>query len=358
MKLEMNIFSGVKVLELASILAGPLVGSFFAELGAEVIKIENKRQGGDSTRQWKLPMEQGNISAYYAAANYHKKAVLLDLKSDRDHKVLQNHIREADIIITNYQKHTSEKLKISLDDLRALNNDCIIAQLNAYSYEDPRPGFDMVMQAETGFISMNGTKEGEVVKMPVALIDILAAHQMKEAILLAYIQKLRSGQGSIIHVSLYQSAISALANQASNYLMANHVPKPLGTEHPNIAPYGDMYRTKDNKLLILAIGSDFQFEKLVKTLRLDQELLLTFKFNRSRVENRSDLNAILTLNIMQWCFEDLATHLQNNNVPFCEIKDMKSVFEYSLAKEMILHHEIEGQSCRSVSNVAFEIFSH
>jgi len=268
-----DLLKDIVVVELASVLAGPLAGSFLAEHGAQVIKIENKRSGGDVTRQWRLKDEDENskISAYYSSANYGKEVVTLDLGDEADYSSLLSIMEEADVVISNSQKKTAIKLQVDYGSLSVRFPNIIYAQLVAYSWDDPRPGYDLVMQAEAGFISMNGTVAGEVAKMPVALIDVIAGHQIKEAILLGLLSRYKNGKGSYSEVSLYKSAISGLANQASNYLMCGHVPKPMGTLHPNIAPYGDLVTTADKKMLILAIGSDKQFEKLGKTLKLASE---------------------------------------------------------------------------------------
>lgn len=348
-------FKELKVIELSSILAGPLVGSFFAELGAEVIKIENKRQGGDATRQWRLPDEDTQpVSAYYASANYGKQSEMLDLSDEADRSKVYAYVKDSDIVITNFQKKTAEKLKVNIELLRVINDNAIIAQLNAYDYDDPRPGYDMVMQAETGFLSMTGTPEGENVKMPVALIDVLAAHQMKEAILIALLKRERAKTGSIIHVSLYQSGISALANQASNYLMCDHVPKPLGTAHPNIAPYGDIITSKEGHKVILAIGSDQQFEKMIKSFNFNGDLLGQYGENRQRVKERENL-----MNHLRTYFRNLGlayiTHrLATANVPYSIIDNLESVFTNKLAKSMILNHEIDNTACKSVSSISFK----
>ena len=210
-------------------MAGPLVGSFFAELGADVIKIENKLTKGDATRQWKLTTEdtEATVSAYYCAANYGKNVQLLDLSDEKERQTIDQLLAESDVVISNFQKKTAEKLKLTPEYINAKFPHLIFAQLSAYTYDDPRPGYDLVMQGETGWISMNGIDNQHMAKLPVAIIDIIAAHQMKEAVLIALLKKMKDGKGSVVHVSLYKSAISALANQASNFLMAGHIPKPI-----------------------------------------------------------------------------------------------------------------------------------
>ena len=180
-----QILQGIKVVWVGQCLAGAF-GAVFSELRAEVVKIENiwLRQG-DVTRNWKLPEESNEhgVGAYYHSANYGKKVCLLDLKSEMDKSKLYDYCREADIILSNYQKLTAEKLGVDLEKLRNINPKAILVQLNAFDYDDPRPGYDLVMQAESGFGSMCG-HESELAKMPVAMIDILAAHQIKEAVLI------------------------------------------------------------------------------------------------------------------------------------------------------------------------------
>ena len=178
---------------------------------------------------------------------------------------------------------------------------------------------------------------------------------MKEAILLGLLSKSRTGKGSYLEVSLYKSAISGLANQASNYLMSGHIPKPLGTLHPNIAPYGDVVITNDKKMVILAIGSDKQFEKLGKTLKLATGLLHTFRFNKDRVTRRDEMMHHIRSKIEALSHKSLIMSLQNANIPFCSIASLDEVFENPLAKEMIIEESIEDQMTLKVSNTAFTI---
>ncbi len=334
-------FKKLKVVELASVLAGPLAGTFFAELGAKVIKIENKLTNGDVTRTWKLPTESKEkpISAYYSAANFGKENLLLNIADSSDYAVLIDHIKEADIVITNYKPATSRKLKVSYDDLIPYNPSLIYAELTGFGDNESRPAFDVVLQAETGFMFMNGEPNGKPVKMPVALIDILAAHHLKEAILHALIIKLTTGKGKHITVSLFDSALASLANQATNWLMEGHIPQPMGTQHPNIAPYGDMYSTRDDKLLVLAIGSDKQFENLCMLFGI---AVGEFKINVQRVAKREVLNQQISDHIAKETSEYWITHFEQRNIPYGIVKNMEEVFNDSQAKKMLLHEVKEG----------------
>ncbi len=334
-------FKNLKVVELASVLAGPLTGTFFAELGAKVIKIENKLTNGDVTRTWKLPTEskEKSISAYYSAANFLKESLLLNVTDVLDYEILINHIKDADIVITNYKPNTARKLKLGYDDLKQHNQSIIYAELTGFGGDESRPAFDVVLQAETGFMFMNGEPKRKPVKMPVALIDVLAAHHLKEAILYAIINKLKTGKGKHIKVSLYESALASLANQATNWLMEEHIPQPMGTQHPNIAPYGDMYSTLDGKLLVLAIGSDKQFENLCSLLSIELDAFVT---NAQRLSKREALNSKLSECIVQKTSKYWVSNLELKNIPYGIVKNMQEVFQDKKAKKMLLNEIIEG----------------
>ena len=293
------IFKDLKVLELANVLAGPAVGMFFAELGAKVTKIENKTTGGDITRQWKLPKEgkESASSAYYASVNWGKNNLFMDLSVKADKEVVYKLVKGADIVISNYKYGDDKKLGMDYANLKKINPTIIYGHISGFGEKDLRTGFDVVLQAESGFMSMNGTSESGPIKMPVAMIDILTAHQLKEALLIALLQKSTSGKGAYVSVSLMSSAISSLANQASNWLMEAHVPTRIGSLHPTIAPYGEIFKSKDKKEIVLAIGTNKQFKNLCAVLgKSELSNDEKFKTNTLRVKNRIDLrNTIFPL---------------------------------------------------------------
>ncbi len=352
-----RILEGIQVLDLSSVLAGPQTASFFAELGAKVIKVENKLTGGDVTRQWKLPNEnpEDTYSAYYWSANFDKVVHLLDLNHENDKAIVWDLISRSDIVISNFQKRTAEKLGLCPYKIRDMYPKVIVAQLSAYGYDDPRPGYDLVMQAETGWLSMTGTDENNLAKLPVALIDIIAAHQMKEGVLLAMYQKMKTGKGSIVHVSLYESALSALANQATNYLIAGHIPKPMGTLHPNIAPYGDIFITQDNKRVMLAVGSDGQFQKLCELLQLDKTDVLFFSSNKNRVLNRQKLYDLLSKKFLKENSVEIISQMKLKNIPYCFINDLDSVFNQSESKKMINTQSYGQKLINTIKTIAFQV---
>ncbi len=350
-------FLGLKVLDLSGILAGPLTGSFFAELGADVIKIENSLTQGDATRQWKLISEtpESPYSAYYFSANYGKHTIMMDLTDAESRKTLETLIEQSDIVISNFQKKTAAKLVLLPDDIKNKYPRLIFAQLSAYDFEDSRPGYDLVMQGETGWISMNGTDMDHLSKITVAIIDVIEANQMKEAILIAMWKKLKTGKGSVVHISLFKSGISALVNQASNYLMQNHIPKPIGTLHPNIAPYGDLFTSANDIKFMLAVGSDAQFKKLWFSLTSDDKTYTKFEINSQRLKYRSELHHILQQYFGTINFASLEIIFSDSNVPYCSIKDLQQVFSNPKAMEMVHQDTVDGMNIRSVSHIAFTI---
>jgi len=328
----------LKVLELASVLAGPSAGQFFAELGAEVIKIENPKIGGDVTRSWKTGDEPtDDRSAYFCSCNWGKKSVALDLTLPKDLEVVKKLAARADIIIASYKPGDAEKLGVSYQQLRANNEQLIYGQISGYGSDDERVGYDAVIQAETGFMDLNGEKDGPPTKMPVALIDVLAAHQLKEGLLLALLNRERTGKGNFVEVSLIQTAVASLANQATNWLVGKKLPSRQGSAHPNIAPYGDSFLTQDSKRILLAVGSDKQFEELLQVLGISHEVLANEFFkNQYRVVHRKELNKILAEKMMNIQSSVLIKQLRSKKIPAGFIQNMKEVFEAQQAKEIMM----------------------
>ena len=348
--------SSIKVVDLSTVLAGPSVGTFFAELGAEVIKIESP-QFPDVTRSWKLPTEDAlsPVSAYFSSVNYRKKYSELDLSDSIQKKELFHLISEADILLMNFKASTELKFGLSPDLLQAEFPHLIIGKITGFGEENDRVAYDLILQAETGFMSMNGTTESGPVKMPIALIDILAAHQLKEGILVALLDRISSGQGKTVSVSLYDAAISSLANQASNYLMSLQIPQRIGSLHPNIAPYGEIFSTKDGVQITIAIGSDGHFQKLGSVLSLP-ELAQDHRFlsNQQRVKNRSVLADILKDKLVQVEAEDFLSRCHEMYIPAARIKNLAEVFQDQSAQQLVRQEEISGVNTKRVSTIAFK----
>ena len=353
-----ELFKDLKIIELASVLAGPSVGLFFSELGANVVKIENSKTNGDVTRTWKLNTEDSKnpYSAYYWSVNIGKKVLLLDLTLEKDLNHLYELIKEADIVLANYNKGDDLKLKVDYNTLTTLKNDIIYATINGFGDESSRIAYDLILQAESGFMYMNGEPNTKPTKMPVALIDLLAGHQLKEAILIALIKKLKTGKGSKIFVSLFDSAVASLANQGTNWLIANQLPKPTGSLHPNIAPYGEIFETKDGHLITFAIGNNKQFLNLCKVIEYSG-LAKENKFsnNQNRVKNRHELYNLLYNYIKPFLYKDIYKLCIENEVPIGKIRNLKEVFELENAKKLLIYSKNNTQNITTIKGNVFKI---
>jgi len=353
-----EVFQNLNIVDLSTVLAGPSVGTFFAELGANVVKVENPEHP-DSTRAWKLESEPADVpvSAYFSSINYQKKYLQLDLKKEKQYERFIELVANADIVIMNFKKGGQEKLNITDKKLRENNKSLIIGKISGFGDDSDRVAYDLILQAESGIMSMNGTPESGPVKMPIAFIDVLAAHHLKEGLLIELLQKERMKKdfkGTSVSVSLFDAAVSSLVNQASNYLMTGKIPERIGSLHPNIAPYGELFTTKDGKTLTFAIGSERHFEILCEYLNLDQ-LLTSTKFNsvQSRVKNREELYEILKSKIIEKNTEDILNYMHEHHVPSGIVKNLKDVFQIKEAQEMVREEMISGIKTKRVTSIAF-----
>lgn len=347
------LFQNLRVLELASVLAGPSVGQFFAELGAEVIKVENANSGGDVTRTWKGHNEEtDDRSAYFCSVNWGKKSIAIDLGTNEGKRIVHSIAAKSDIVIASYKPGDAEKLGVSYSQMRSINHHIIYGQVTGYGSDSDRVGYDAVIQAESGFMDLNGERNGQPMKMPVALIDILAAHQLKEGLLVALLNRERTREGSFVEVSLIQAALSSLANQATNWLVAHTLPVRQGSLHPNIAPYGESFITKDGRRILFAIGNDRQFADLVEILNLSALASDTrFSSNKNRVLHRQELSSYLCDSIIQHHSESLIEKIHSKKIPAGIIQNVKEVFESDVAKQVL----IKGSELSGVKNFVANI---
>ena len=344
------------VIETAGVLAGPAVGMFFAELGARVVKVENPKVGGDVTRKWKLPSEDPDspVSAYFSSVNFGKEHLFLNLTEEIDRAQFDALVAKADVLISNHMAADADKLGLTRERLHALNPKLIHGHIRGYADDDPRAAYDVVLQAETGYISMTGTDAEHPAKLPVAMIDILAAHQLKEGILLALLNLASSGKGAYVEVTLEEAALTGLVNQASNWLMAGHVAKPLGTLHPNIAPYGEVFSCSDGRRIVLAVGSNAQFRKLCETLDLPTlNDDVHFAENNSRVVNRIRLAELLAPAITAFPHELLLEKLHIQGVPAGAVNTIDAALSSPSAKHMTREEMMDGIRTLRISGNAF-----
>lgn len=349
---DMTFFQNLKILEFATVLAGPAVGAFFAELGAQVIKIEPP--GGDVTRHWRLPTEttHSDTPAYFCAVNWGKQSVVIDLKTLQGQEQARELCRTADVVICNFKPGAARRLGLSYEALQAENPSMIYAHLSGYGSENPRAGYDAIVQAESGFMYLNGQEGSPPNKMPVALIDLLAAHQLKEAILVALLNQTQTQHGALIEVSLLQTALSSLANQATNWLMAAHAPQKMGTEHPNIVPYGHLAKTQDGSTLLLGVGTDTQFQSLCQLLGMP-ELAHDSRFqtNAARVQHREILRPLINTAFLSQTEEPLLSRMHAHNIPVGKIHSIPEALALPEAQDLLL----EVAHFKGVRTVAFDI---
>ncbi len=354
-------FKDLLVIETAGVLAGPAAGLFFAELGARVVKIENPHSGGDVTRKWKLPTEDpiNPVSAYFSSVNHAKEHRFLDLTQAADRAAFDELAAQADVLISNHMDKDAEKLGLGHERLRKLNARLIHGHIRGYAEDPARPAYDVVLQAESGYMGMTGTDAAHLAKVPVALIDILAAHQLKEGLLLALMQRATSGKGAYVEVSLEEAALTGLVNQATNWLMAGQVARPLGTLHPNIAPYGEVFACLDGGRIVLAVGSDAQFRSLCAVLGLPELASdARFRTNAGRVGNRAGLAEALAAQLATMERDVLLEQLRAANVPAGAVRSIDEALGTSVAKRMVLEGLIDGSATRRISGNAFRIQFH
>ncbi len=341
----------IRVIELASVLAGPSVGMFLAELGAEVFKVENPI-GGDVTRSWKLAGEsaENQRPAYFCSVNWGKKSICLDLNLAESRRQLFDLLATADVLLTSFKPGDGVKFGLDWENLHNRFPTLVVGEISGYGPNDSRVGYDAIIQAEAGFTAMNG-EPGRTYKMPVALVDVLAAHQLKSGLLLALWNRSRDGRGRLVHVSLIQAAIAALVNQGANYLVGNQLPQPMGNEHPNIVPYGRPFRCADGITLVLAVGTDKQFTALCNLLDLSSWATQSgFSTNAARVRNREEVYTQLDQAFGNRSSSELIAQLSELHIPFGSMNTLAEVADLPAAQALL----VEGQQMKAWRSAVFQ----
>ncbi|MFD2132588.1 CaiB/BaiF CoA transferase family protein [Pseudogracilibacillus auburnensis] len=318
--------SGIKILDLSRVLAGPYCTMILGDLGAEVIKIESPN-GGDDTRRWGPPF-QNEVSAYYLCANRNKKSITIDLKSKEGIERVKQLIIEADVIINNFKSGTMEKFGLDYEAIASINKRIVYCSITGFgetgSYKD-MPGYDFIIQAMSGFMSITGTEASGPQKVGVAIVDVLTGLYATIGIQAALLERETSGRGQKLDLSLYDSAVSALINIGSNYLMNGKIPGRLGNEHANIVPY-QTFITSDGEMVI-AVGNDHQFKTLC-TMIGHPTLAENPKFmtNPARVEHRNELVPILQRAFLQKETSYWKRLCDEHTIPCGPIQDLDQVF--------------------------------
>ncbi|MFD1360757.1 CaiB/BaiF CoA transferase family protein [Lentibacillus salinarum] len=315
----------IKILDLSRVLAGPYCTMILGDLGADVIKVEAPG-GSDETRKWGPPFQNG-VSAYYLCANRNKKSITLDLKSKEGHKAIKELVRESDVIINNFKTGTMQRLGLDYEALSDINPGIVYCSITGFGETGPykdMPGYDFIIQAMSGLMSITGDSQSGPQKVGVAITDILTGLYACIGIQGALIERIQSGKGQKLDLSLYDSAVSALVNVGSNYLMAGKTPEALGNQHANIVPY-QTFATMDGQMVI-AVGNDHQFKRLCTILEKPEYAADgRFRTNPDRVANRETLIPMLrdvfaTKSTAYW-----QEKCQENNIPCGPIQTIDEV---------------------------------
>lgn len=293
----MNALSHIKVLDLSRVLAGPWASQMLADFGAEVIKIERPILG-DDTRHWGPPFVNNNpedLSAYFLCTNRGKQSVAIDLKTKEGLKSILKLASECDVLIENFKVGTTVQLGIDYESLKAINPKLVYCSITGFGHTGPykdKPGYDFLVQAMGGLMSITGEPDGQPQKVGVALSDIMTGLYASNGILAALTERDKSGIGQHIDLSLLDVTIASLANQASSYLVSGDTPTRIGNAHPSIVPY-QAFETADGHCII-AVGNNGQFEDFCQVLGIAETAHDSrFNNNHQRVINRDALTAII-----------------------------------------------------------------
>ena len=321
---------GVKVIELARILAGPWAGQTLSDLGAEVVKVESIE--GDDTRRWGPPFVKNgeDISAsYFHSCNRGKKSICVDFKTKEGQDIIKKLVLKADILIENFKVDGLRKYGLDFASLIKINPKLIYCSITGFGQTGPyahRAGYDYIIQGMSGLMSITGEPSGQPQKMGVAVTDILTGLYSVTAILSAIIQRDKTGKGQQIDMALLDVATAVTANQGMNFLTTGKAPQRIGNGHQNLVPY-QVFDCKDGHIII-ATGNDAQYQRLCAILNLEEiamhELFLT---NADRLRNRTLLIEKLSCQTTKFLKKDLLEACEKQGIPAGPINDLSEVFD-------------------------------
>ena len=332
--------TGIKVVDVSRVLAGPYASMLLGDLGADVIKVE-RPDGGDQTRSWGPPFLKGE-STYYLSVNRNKRSITLNLKTPQGREILEKLTTESDVVIQNFRPAAVHKLGLEYEHLRSLNSKLIYCSITGYgetsSWKD-RPAYDIALQAESGLMSITGDENGSPVRVGIAVIDIVTAHHAVEGIMAALIARQRTGEGQKLDLSMLDCGVAFMTYMANHYLATGESPQRMGSRHPSIAPY-QAFATKD-AWIIIAGGSQEIWARLCRALN-EPALKEDSRFidNAKRVENRVELERILGDIFRQRSTKDWLNLLQAHEVPATSVNDLHSVFGLKPLQERNMVQEI------------------
>ena len=353
--------SGIKVLDLSRILAGPSLTQNLGDMGADVIKVE--RPGcGDDTRKWGPPNIEASDpsldgwSSYYLCANRNKRSVAIDLSTPQGQELVAKLAAKADILIENYKVGGLQKYHLDYASLAPENPRLIYCSITGFGQTGPlkhRPGYDAMVQAMGGIMSITGAPDGPPMKVGVGIADIMCGMYAGQAVLAALHHRNQTGEGQFIDVSLYDTQLAWLVNEGMNYLVSGEVPMRRGTAHPNIVPY-QVFATGDGYFM-LAVGNDTQFEKFCACAGAP-ELALDEKFatNPARIINRDELVALVEELTRQQTTQFWLAELEQNEVPCGPVQNIEESLghDHTKARDMVISmsHEMIDEEVKLIAN--------
>ena len=342
--------AGLKVLELARVLAGPWAGQLLADLGADVIKVESPE--GDGTRLWGPPWveredasgEAQREAAYYHACNRGKRSVIADFNAPEDVLHILELCSQADVLIENFKPGTLARWGLDYDTLKCSNPAIVYCSISGFGQDGPRrnePGYDFVIQAMSGFMALTGEPSGAPMKHGISISDLTCGLYSANAIQSALLMRERTGQGQWIDMSLLDCSVALLANQASSYFATGQNPPRMGNAHAQVSAYG-VFPTQDGEV-VLAPANDGLFRKLLKILDRNDLLEDThFSTNEARVANREEVDAMIGEQTAKWSRDELLTACAQNGVPAGPINSLNQVFDDPQVVARNLKIELEG----------------
>ena len=336
----MQPLQGIRVLDLSRVLAGPYCTMVLGDLGADVIKVESPE--GDETRGWGPPFLEGE-SAYYLCVNRNKRSIVVDFKSDDGRAILRRLVERCDVLVENFRPGTLARFSLDFESVSSLNPSLIYCSISGFGQTGPlrdKPGYDFMIQAMGGLMSITGQLDGEPVKVGVAVADLFAGQNAAIAILAALQARTRTGRGQHLDIALFDSQVAMLANVASNYLSSGNLPKRYGNAHANIVPY-QSFQASD-AWFVIAIGNDKQFEKLCELIdHLELAGDIRFRTNADRVKNRQDLIVILKPIFLTRASAEWLSALEEAGIPCGPINTLDKVFSMPQveAREMLFEME-------------------
>jgi len=316
---------GIRVIDLSRVIAGPWCGALLADLGADVVKVEDTGPG-DESRTW--PPHKDGEAAAYLLFNRNKRGIALDLKTPEAVEVVKRLVKDADVVIENFRTGTMESFGLGYDVLSQINRRLIYCSVSAFGRTGPRkdsPGYEALMQAFSGIMSITGEPGGQPVRAGVSFLDLTTGILCALGVSNAIIQRQRTGLGQRVDGSLLETAVSLLAFHAEGYLLTGALPRALGSGHPSLSPYRN-FKCRDGQWIFIAAANDRFWQKLAKVLGLsDLAADPRFQKNQGRVANRAELEGILETTIGALDREPLLKRLEEADVPATPVNTVDQV---------------------------------